>query len=210
MSIISFDSACFNFNHDLTLGRNQLARLAELTWPRHRDKRVYLLVKSSSSAKTSEQSGRDKLLIIKKESIDEGPSRRRAVKKGRVHTMECKRVEEVGWWVTWRENDRSTTLADLKAVGLESSGSLLKKLKFDDEIIIERENGPDPRDDSMITRNERTRPCQWTSLLPFAPWSREKGAATCRETWIIVNLFALRDVMDININVAWNVRKIWS
>lgn len=34
---------------------------------------------------------------------------------------------------------------------------------LDDEILAlerEKENGPDPRDDSMITRNERTRPCQ--------------------------------------------------
>lgn len=45
--------------------------------------------------------------------------------------MECKRVEEVGRWLTWRENDRSTALADLKA-GIEAkrAGLLLLLKKY--------------------------------------------------------------------------------
>lgn len=161
---------------------------------------VYLPVKSSS--KTSEQSGRDKLLIIKKGTKgrrdDESP-----FQKGYAQW------NAKGWKKLdggWRENDRSTTLADLKAIGLESKRASFFFFSFlrntlDDEILAlerEKENGPDPRDDSMITRNERTRPCQWTSL-PFAPWSGEKR---CSNEWRdlnygnIVSLSVLRDVMD--------------
>lgn len=80
--------------------------------------------------------------------------------------MECKRVEEVGRWLT-----RERSINDSRRFEGYRSRIEAKRASFffflrntlDDEILAlerEKENGPDPRDDSMITRNERTRPCQ--------------------------------------------------
>lgn len=64
----------------------------------------------------------------------------------------------------------------------------------------------------MITRNERTRPCQWTSL-PFAPWSREKRCSNLSgETWItaISWVYLSYVMLWLNINIAGNARKIFT